>query len=122
CEAVHRVPTGVGPAIERPEQPIVPAWVEHLHFDEHLEHAEHLQRLCQGRDQFAIGERHRGQVAPPRLRDRQSEYGGVVMDDDLAVDRRVDVELDRKSTRLNSSHVAISYAVFCLKKKTYRYF
>src|SRR5437870_11004646 len=28
-----------------------------------------------------------------------------------------DVE-DRKSTRLNSSHVAISYAVFCLKKKT----
>src|SRR5690625_5551633 len=26
-------------------------------------------------------------------------------------------EVDRKSTRLNSSHVAISYAVFCLKKK-----
>src|SRR5699024_12859888 len=32
--------------------------------------------------------------------------------------------LDRKSTRLNSSHVSISYAVFCLKKKKkeiYRY-
>src|SRR5690606_41858573 len=28
---------------------------------------------------------------------------------------------DRKSTRLNSSHVKISYAVFCLKKKTRRY-
>src|SRR5690625_5770551 len=28
-----------------------------------------------------------------------------------------DLKLDRKSTRLNSSHVAISYAVFCLKKK-----
>src|SRR5690554_7187241 len=27
--------------------------------------------------------------------------------------------LDRKSTRLNSSHVRISYAVFCLKKKNY---
>src|SRR5690625_6513454 len=27
---------------------------------------------------------------------------------------------DRKSTRLNSSHVAISYAVFCLKKKKVR--
>src|SRR5690625_6200681 len=26
-------------------------------------------------------------------------------------------KIDRKSTRLNSSHVAISYAVFCLKKK-----
>src|SRR5207253_9847221 len=28
---------------------------------------------------------------------------------------------DRKSTRLNSSHVAISYAVFCLKKKKKQY-
>src|SRR5699024_11262213 len=28
---------------------------------------------------------------------------------------------DRKSTRLNSSHVSISYAVFCLKKKNKRY-
>src|SRR5690606_34915615 len=27
------------------------------------------------------------------------------------------IQLDRKSTRLNSSHVKISYAVFCLKKK-----
>ena len=29
----------------------------------------------------------------------------------------IDFDLDRKSTRLNSSHVEISYAVFCLKKK-----
>src|SRR5437870_11517418 len=29
----------------------------------------------------------------------------------------VTIWADRKSTRLNSSHVAISYAVFCLKKK-----
>src|SRR5438045_8839445 len=28
---------------------------------------------------------------------------------------------DRKSTRLNSSHLGISYAVFCLKKKTKKY-
>src|SRR5436190_18208808 len=33
---------------------------------------------------------------------------------DLGVERR-----DRKSTRLNSSHTVISYAVFCLKKKKY---
>src|SRR5262245_62213328 len=49
----------------------------------------------------------------------------VVYDDQLAV--RVDggkrirdgilPPLDRKSTRLNSSHLGISYAVFCLKKK-----
>src|SRR2546430_8373817 len=31
--------------------------------------------------------------------------------------REVPEELDRKSTRLNSSHSQISYAVFCLKKK-----
>src|SRR2546426_1566589 len=30
---------------------------------------------------------------------------------------QVDVTVDRKSTRLNSSHLVISYAVFCLKKK-----
>src|SRR5690606_41286742 len=30
---------------------------------------------------------------------------------------RIDDNSDRKSTRLNSSHVKISYAVFCLKKK-----
>src|SRR2546426_7080353 len=30
-------------------------------------------------------------------------------------------ELDRKSTRLNSSHLVISYAVFCLKKKKNKY-
>src|SRR5438874_4968910 len=32
-------------------------------------------------------------------------------------DLRYGVVIDRKSTRLNSSHVEISYAVFCLKKK-----
>src|SRR5207253_10882056 len=31
--------------------------------------------------------------------------------------RHLGRRVDRKSTRLNSSHVAISYAVFCLKKK-----
>src|SRR5690625_2788021 len=32
-------------------------------------------------------------------------------------DRTSGLPVERKSTRLNSSHVAISYAVFCLKKK-----
>src|SRR5690606_41684845 len=35
-------------------------------------------------------------------------------------ERGHDVKVDRKSTRLNSSHVKISYAVFCLKKKKSR--
>src|SRR5947208_14299970 len=32
--------------------------------------------------------------------------------------RRIPIRIDRKSTRLNSSHQIISYAVFCLKKKS----
>src|SRR5690606_8787547 len=42
-----------------------------------------------------------------------AEEGGV----GLALLDLTTAELDRKSTRLNSSHVKISYAVFCLKKK-----
>src|SRR5437870_11809250 len=48
---------------------------------------------------------------------------GILQKLDGVVDaREVDGShvLDRKSTRLNSSHVAISYAVFCLKKKKRR--
>src|SRR3712207_8976167 len=48
--------------------------------------------------------------------------GGVLHRDTLGddheqLDARVDRLEDRKSTRLNSSHANISYAVFCLKKK-----
>src|SRR3712207_8338720 len=46
--------------------------------------------------------------APVRSRHGQHEVGSGGL-------RRL--ELDRKSTRLNSSHANISYAVFCLKKK-----
>src|SRR2546430_4463781 len=45
--------------------------------------------------------------------DRRAEGIHVVVDDAPPRCRRV----DRKSTRLNSSHSQISYAVFCLKKK-----
>src|SRR5438034_2662074 len=38
----------------------------------------------------------------------------------VATARLIYVDKDRKSTRLNSSHTVISYAVFCLKKKIRR--
>src|SRR5215510_10789685 len=47
-------------------------------------------------------------------------FDGKVRDFARALEK-ADVALDRKSTRLNSSHVAISYAVFCLKKKKKNY-
>src|SRR2546426_2450264 len=54
---------------------------------------------------YAQGARQRA-LGACRDRHRQSHGGG---------DRAP--HLDRKSTRLNSSHLVISYAVFCLKKK-----
>src|SRR3712207_7563890 len=42
----------------------------------------------------------------------------VAVIDELGIAPAVIVGADRKSTRLNSSHANISYAVFCLKKKT----
>src|SRR5205814_6611337 len=42
-------------------------------------------------------------------------------DQQIGVDivrRAIEAPIDRKSTRLNSSHLGISYAVFCLKKKS----
>src|SRR5690554_7592632 len=47
----------------------------------------------------------------------QSRNPGLQPRDFLKQLRRFTSEADRKSTRLNSSHVRISYAVFCLKKK-----
>src|SRR3712207_7423342 len=54
---------------------------------------------------------HRGRGAA----DRACHHPGVR--EDREPRRRVEEEQDRKSTRLNSSHANISYAVFCLKKK-----
>src|SRR5690625_5568824 len=49
------------------------------------------------------------------------EYGGLglSMVDKCAIYEELGKTQDRKSTRLNSSHVARSYAVFCLKQKTH---
>src|SRR5699024_12098828 len=47
------------------------------------------------------------------LKDRRSGQG-----DRRAADGAAEPAGDRKSTRLNSSHVSISYAVFCLKENT----
>src|SRR5690625_6872026 len=53
--------------------------------------------------------------------DRYEENPNVVDTEDYLeesiIHGRPGTPIDRKSTRLNSSHVAISYAVFCLKKK-----
>src|SRR3712207_8358608 len=51
------------------------------------------------------------------LRARHGIAVDAALGDEPAVPLPVKEALDRKSTRLNSSHANISYAVFCLKKK-----
>src|SRR2546422_7753924 len=60
-------------------------------------------RLHRERHPLALHARVRGPPAALRLVQRARRRGGIFQ--------------DRKSTRLNSSHGYISYAVFCLKKK-----
>src|SRR6266850_2169349 len=56
------------------------------------------------------------QPAVERLCVGRFQHGGIVAGDDPLLEHRHGFR-DRKSTRLNSSHLVISYAVFCLKKK-----
>src|SRR2546427_8541000 len=61
------------------------------------------------------GIRRQGQVAIPFLQSRQARTDRETF---ALLRRRLPcIRRDRKSTRLNSSHSQISYAVFCLKKK-----
>src|SRR5262245_63328620 len=92
-----------------------------LHHDrEHATLCLHARREADGAEQATALER--------RVRAAIAIFADAVDDDveaarqdareilALVVDRRR--AQDRKSTRLNSSHLGISYAVFCLKKKT----
>src|SRR5437773_8473293 len=55
--------------------------------------------------------------------DAAIETARLAQDRDVRARALIDIALqqDRKSTRLNSSHITISYAVFCLKKKKNMY-
>src|SRR3712207_8060139 len=63
-----------------------------------------------------VGDRH-GAARPARHRPQGVDAAARGPDP-----RRVEGARDRKSTRLNSSHANISYAVFCLKKKNTKNF
>src|SRR5688572_32118917 len=66
-----------------------------------------------------IAAKHIGQETPmPSLEIATEEQGGEgSCDRNYGCSYGKTISLDRKSTRLNSSHSQISYAVFCLKKK-----
>src|SRR5690606_41157896 len=63
---------------------------------------------------------------PPVKQDKAPQPGTSLAAHALPLHLRMEdsmtaADKDRKSTRLNSSHVKISYAVFCLKKKIHQY-
>src|SRR5436190_10481162 len=66
--------------------------------------------------QLDLGDRDQLGVSADLLGEEALELGGRASQG-VEAERRVGVAQDRKSTRLNSSHTVISYAVFCLKKK-----
>src|SRR3989454_6274726 len=70
--------------------------------------SEAVAQVTARRDALAELERQRVGLAPAAqaLLENKAQFGDAVLG-----------PLDRKSTRLNSSHLVISYAVFCLKKK-----
>src|SRR5256885_12204858 len=70
------------------------------------EHTTHRRMVI---NEFTV---KRVQALTPRIQQIVDD----LIDDMLAAENHP-VDLDRKSTRLNSSHLVISYAVFCLKKK-----
>src|SRR5207249_9093771 len=83
-----------------------------------------VRRACRARDVLALAEEEvvdAVDLVPfaeqTRKKVRSDEPGGAGDDDPHLPSSAARV--DRKSTRLNSSHVSNSYAVFCLKKKNH---
>src|SRR5690606_39585704 len=72
-----------------------------------------LPEDCTGLDVFDLDFPEAGRLMVDQLADLGHRELILVSQPEHVVERG-----DRKSTRLNSSHVKISYAVFCLKKKT----
>src|SRR5256885_6670828 len=80
--------------------------------------ARHSQTVVQGA-QALQGMLRGGEETPvfcQRVNQFENDADNITREVLTAV-RRTFITPDRKSTRLNSSHLVISYAVFCLKKK-----
>src|SRR3712207_6603710 len=91
-----------------------------LHYTGMPDEGEALQWLCNPVSQvsahyFVFGDGRVLQLVPEA---RRAWHAGLSSWDGDTDINSCSIGIDRKSTRLNSSHANISYAVFCLKKKT----
>src|SRR3712207_6852758 len=91
--------------IRRPPRSTLFPYTTLFRSDDALRAAAWLQATGAGRATFLVAGLHGG----AELEDSEESDGAFATVEDESV--------DRKSTRLNSSHANISYAVFCLKKK-----
>src|SRR5437773_1241654 len=77
-----------------------------------------LDVMLPGMNGFDVLRRIRGKSrVPVLLLTARGEDVDRIVGLEIGADDYLPKPLDRKSTRLNSSHITISYAVFCLKKK-----
>src|SRR5256885_3825080 len=79
-----------------------------------------IRRRVQENPALAVGAHRHGRLraAPIGVSGFGAVTAAAIPLRDSTTCRRAKDDEDRKSTRLNSSHLVISYAVFCLKKKT----
>src|SRR5699024_11345220 len=76
----------------------------------------HGKRLSREALSVYVDGKNIGEVVERSIKDALYNYEHITLSEQ---DRKIANQiLDRKSTRLNSSHVSISYAVICLQKKT----
>src|SRR5690625_5385419 len=80
-----------------------------------LEKAKSVMTLDERRAKLSLKRISGGDTIYLQQQDHSLE--AIAARDSMLIDAAKSGPPDRKSTRLNSSHVAISYAVFCLKKK-----
>src|SRR2546426_6440042 len=101
----HGAPLGALPDLTRPREQLRLPAAQPVDRDEHEVAVKRLDQLGALKRDGVVGEEI---VEAARRRPRRRLHPDP---------HRVGALLDRKSTRLNSSHLVISYAVFCLKKK-----
>src|SRR6266487_4312173 len=93
-EAVHRAAALVRAALQGGIQHAVELRRERFHFDEHFERqGDRVQRFIEGGDRLAVGQAQRPDVRGRGSRDVPAAHGFVMVDDQGAVLRGVDVEL-----------------------------
>src|SRR5699024_11935169 len=109
--------TVLKPAAYNPRKKLKPGDKEYEKIKNSIEEFGFADPLVVNADLTIIGGHQRLNVA---IAMGYTEVPCAVVDIDKTREKALNIALnkiDRKSTRLNSSHVSISYAVFCLKKK-----